>query len=237
MEDKHYLGELYKQRFENYSIEVSDSDWDRLASELKWRRFFRFKTFRLNIYYTLLLITLSGLGLFYKIQSDTEKSNPPSETTGEYSQTEKATPLPQIPEQQPEDAKSSGSVFQVKKSLKKNYADSLNLPENVDKDVVVTPSEKDCVMETPKKQITLDQQGEKARQEDSGNALTNTNLKPDSFYTSSSVVNEGAKDSLKKENQQPTQPKKVVHLTQQDTIVVYDTLTIRKKVKVRKRKK
>ncbi len=179
------IGDLFKDKLENFSIEGNPNEWIALDMKLDKMSFFKFHLSHFNIYYAALIgICFSLSSAVFVDHFILERDNK------EVAKKSIATPKEKTP----------SVVIPLEK-------------EETNKEKQITHTHIPQVIE-PKKNTELN------RSEESQHASKN-DVKEDI------IIQESIEDPLKQANVNPG--KKVVYITQQDTLVVYDTLTVKKR--------
>lgn len=59
------IDKIFLEAFENYHYEVAEEEWKHLAPAVRLQNFLKFGFKHFNIYYTALLIAITGVGIYY----------------------------------------------------------------------------------------------------------------------------------------------------------------------------
>jgi cytoskeletal protein RodZ len=210
--DKENIGDIYQKAFQDagWDDPEDEQDWNAIAFQLDKKRFFRFSWTRFNIYYSALIV-LSFLFMIFlfvrnivieKENSDSRR-NTPAVISDSLGSERNSIQTPDAT--QNNDAKKTSENVNVQKT---NSYPGTQIPsgKNQINTADQNQSVNDNVSKTTDSTVT------------SSNSL---NTKPDT-----SVLNK--EKSVVVQNPAPKKPKKIVYITQQDTIKIVDTLRSKK---------
>lgn len=210
--DKENIGDIYQKAFQDagWDDPEDEQDWNAIALQLDKKRFFRFSWTRFNIYYSGLIVLSFLLIIFLFVRHIVIEK--------EDSDLRHNTP-----------SLISDSLGSERNSIQSSDATQNNDAKKTSENVTIqkTNSYPGTQIPSEKNQVNATDQNQSVKDNISKNVdsvISNSNslaVKPDT-----SVLNK--EKSVVVQNPAPKKPKKIVYITQQDTIKIVDTLRSKK---------
>jgi hypothetical protein len=198
--DHNHLGNLFKKQIQNYQPEVTEEEWNTLELKLKKVNFLRFSLINFNIYYTLMLLSCFIFSGATFVDYFLLRREPLQITT-------KSGPSSIQPKSEIED-----------KSLLETEGNFINQPNRTKRNF---PENTAIVYDSLTNNLTNDSTRKNDFLHNDNKPIAEKNVS----VNSSSYDNNKA-DSL---TIPKVKPKKTLYITRQDTIIVYDTLSNKKR--------
>jgi len=203
------IGNLFKTGLQNYKAEISEEEWLATEIKVKGNNFFRFSVSNFNIYYCLLFLTSFVFSSIVFV---------------DYFFFKEKTGKTVIKEQVTAPLKDSLDHNTIKPSTIENNKNETQKPAGNYKDMAY--QQKLPTNTSSKNNIILSQ--------DTANKIDNnvpTNSVTDNNNSASPLIKNVDSSAIQK-----SKTKKIVYITRQDTVRVYDTLDAKAKTKKRRKK-
>ncbi len=202
--DSKDIGDLFKSGLQNYKAEISEEEWLATEIQIKGKNFFRFSVSNFNIYYCTLFLTSFVLSSIVFVDYYFGKGKAASYPVKEEVIVPLKNSLPEDNSKQNTMAGDNGTTIRYTTSSKKPAKKTSCSANN-----------------SPQNNLVISQ--------DTVKKNDNVILTPVENTTIPSVKSTDSAATIQK-----PKPKKIIYITRQDTVRVYDTLDAKK---TRKRKK
>lgn len=209
------IGELYKERFEEFECPGDSSDWNELAYKLDKKEFFKFNISRFNIYYSSLIVItfILSVCVFVRHTILMEEDNNLETVNPVSGERRSAADLGSAIEDDEQGETEVARKNPFYNGSNDGYRDSDNETKNA----------------LPSREGTSSSgSGDAMKKDTLVRVLTESKVITDTLKKTS------ASDSISKVKPKVNpKPKKIVYITKQDTIVKYDTLRKKKRNKLK----